>query len=71
MWPAFFASRQPDRVRHKTAIGALAGVLAAVALALFWRLGRGKRGVPDPQRAPLQSMSRGVFDRDTAVRVRS
>jgi parallel beta-helix repeat protein len=48
-----------------------ASILAVVALAVFWRLGRGPRGVPDPQREPLQSMSRGVFDRAEAMRLRS
>lgn len=41
-------------------------ILAAVSLAVFWRLGRGPRGIPQPERAPLQSMSRGVFTREAA-----
>ncbi|HWH26188.1 MAG TPA: right-handed parallel beta-helix repeat-containing protein [Pseudolysinimonas sp.] len=43
------------------------GILAVVALAIFWRLGRGPRRIrAEAEHAPLQSMSRGVFDRDTA-----
>jgi parallel beta-helix repeat protein len=48
-----------------------ATLLAVVALAVFWRLGKGPRGVPDPERAPLQSMSRGVVDRAQAIRMQS
>jgi hypothetical protein len=42
-------------------------ILAVVALAIFWRLGRGPRRIrAEAEHAPLQLMSRGVFDRQSA-----
>jgi hypothetical protein len=42
-------------------------ILAVVALAIFWRLGRGPRRIrAEAEHAPLQLMSRGIFDRGAA-----